>query len=667
MKSTLLLLFLFPALPGAAQQPDSLRKLLPLARTDTARIGVYIAIAATQEDSLAAACTDTALFMIQQLEKSADKKILPALAGYTAEAYYQKASYFATAEMYDSAIHYLHKALVPAKTANDKKKEALILNDLGVCSWYRNDVIATIGFMKSSLAIREELKDDEDLRKAYNNMAFVYKETGLLEQSLELNFKSLALAEKSKNQDDISTSLNNIGQVYHKYLLDYTKALEYYNKSLALRVQLGNKRDLGLIKNNIASLYADMGRYNDAIATYMESLSLRREAGHKYGVVQTLSNLAYNYFKLGEYDKALAFLRESMDANASLKDQYLQEGIHFNYAEVYNALQKRDSAIFHARLAHDINVQLGNPLDISKSAELLSRLYEIAGEPAKALQYYKIYNSMQDSVVNDQLQKEGVKKELEYAYLKKQNEADQLHAQQLARKNLFAVILSFLLVTGVVIGFVLRNRYQLKQQLKEVELRNRIAADLHDDVGATLSSISMYSSIVGNQVKSSDPQSAALLGKIISNSKEMIENMSDIVWMIKPGNDSFGNIENRMQHFASEICGSSGINVELTTHANVAQLRLPMELRRDLYLIFKEAVNNAVKYANCSYIHADINTTQHQLTMRIQDNGKGFNVNEASHGNGLRNMRQRAAAHNGTCNITSAPGKGTAITVVLPL
>lgn len=667
MKSKLLLLFLVLATIGAAQQADSLRKLLPLARTDTARISIYIAMAATAEDSSLAACTDTALFLINQLEPGADKKMATALAVYRSEAFYQKANFFSGAEMYDSAIHYLNKALVPARAANNKKQEALILNDLGVCSWFRNDVISTISYMKSSLAIREELGDEADLRNAYNNMAFIYKETGLLEQSLELNFKSLALAEKTKNQGDISTSLNNIGQVYHKYLLDYPKALEYYNKSLALRLQSGNKKDIGLIKNNIASLYADMGRYNDAILYYTESLSLRREAGHKYGIVQTLSNLAYNYFKLGEYDKALAFLNESAQANTTLNDQYLQEGIYYNYAEVYHALHQTDSAIYHALMAHDINVQLGNPLDISKSAELLSRLYENTGEPAKALHYYKVYTSMQDSVVNDKLQKDGVKKELEYEYLKKQNETEQLHARQLAKKNLFTGILTVLLITGVVLGIVLRNRYQLKQRLKEVELRNRIAADLHDDVGATLSSISMYSSIVGTQVKSSNPESAALLDKIISNSKEMIGNMSDIVWMIKPGNDSFVNIENRMQYYASEVCGTAGINFELTSQQHVAQLKLPMELRRDLYLIFKEAVNNAVKYAGCKAITASISLQHNTLQLFISDDGNGFDVSSIKQGNGLDNMKKRAESHGGNFSISSSAGKGTEIIVAFPV
>src|SRR5204863_1537898 len=101
--------------------------------------------------------------------------------------------------------------------------------------------------------------------------------------------------------------------------------------------------------------------------------------------------------------------------------------------------------------------------------------------------------------------------------------------------------------------WLLINRNKLKHRMKELELRGKIAADLHDDVGSTLSSIRMYSDIVKNQTTHSATASE-LLDKISSNSKEMIENMSDIVWMIKPGNDDFRNIENRMLNFANELC-----------------------------------------------------------------------------------------------------------------
>lgn len=640
---------------------DSLQKLLQHTRSDTARISLYIQLSSEAEDSTAINYSETAQRLVNARLRESGGSLTKALNNYLSDAIYYKAIYFANNELYDSAILFLHAAMQPALAAGNKKQEALILNDIGVCSFYKNDVPASVDYLKKSLAIREELQDDVELRNAYNNVAFIYKETGLIQNSLELNFKALALAEKMNNEADISTSLNNIGQLYHQSLRDYPKALEYYNKSLAIREKTGNKKDLGLIKNNIASLYGNMENYSLAIRYYLEALKFRREAKYKYGVVQTLSNLAFNYIQIKDFEKASATLAESMELNKDLKDRNLLEAIHFNYAEMYDALNKTDSALFHAKISYDICNQFGNPLDISKSAQLLSALYEKKKNYKEALSLYHVYKKMQDSILNDNLKKTGIKTDIEYQYLKKKSESDKVYTQQIAKKNFYTSMLVVLLIASTVIGFVLYKRYKLKQQLKQVEIRNRIASDLHDDVGSTLSSIRMYSDIVKHQPNQTET-STQLLNKISDNSKEMIENMSDIVWMIKPGNDEFINIENRMLNFANELCVPAGINFEFNKNTSADDIKMPMEQRRDIYLIFKEAINNAVKYSGCHSINAEISFKNHHLQVRISDDGKGFDVSASKKGNGLTNMQKRTTAHKGTFNINSAPNEGTELT-----
>ena len=177
----------------------------------------------------------------------------------------------------------------------------------------------------------------------------------------------------------------------------------------------------------------------------------------------------------------------------------------------------------------------------------------------------------------------------------------------------------------------------------------------------------MYSEIVTGQVKETHPQSAELLDKISSNSREMIENMSDIVWMIKPGNDDFKSIENRMLNFANEICVPARISFEFNKDGLPESIQMPMEQRRDIYLIFKEAINNAVKYSGCKNIRAGISTLDHTLQIHIEDDGNGFDASILKAGNGLSNMRKRAEAHKGIFSIQSAPDEGTEIIVSFPI
>jgi signal transduction histidine kinase len=171
----------------------------------------------------------------------------------------------------------------------------------------------------------------------------------------------------------------------------------------------------------------------------------------------------------------------------------------------------------------------------------------------------------------------------------------------------------------------------------------------------------MYSEIINNQLKEKAPESTTLLNKISENSKEMIGNMSDIVWAIKPSNDSFRNIEDRMFNFATELCNAKEIELRMSPNNELEHLKIPMEHRRDLYLIFKEAVNNAVKYSACTILSIHFDKQGNRIQMQISDNGKGFDLNQIQNGNGLGNMKRRAEMHGWELEMSSEVGKGTEV------
>jgi signal transduction histidine kinase len=227
--------------------------------------------------------------------------------------------------------------------------------------------------------------------------------------------------------------------------------------------------------------------------------------------------------------------------------------------------------------------------------------------------------------------------------LKKQKQAKNYFIAGLA---LFA-ILSF---------FVYRN-YRTRQKLKLQTLRNKIASDLHDDIGSTLSSISIFSQMAQEQSKEVMP----MLQTIGDSSRKMLDAMADIVWTINPENDQFEKIILRMRSFAYELLGARQINFRFVADDNIANIKLSMEARRNLYLIFKEATNNMVKYAEASKAMFSIKEEQGKLVMLINDNGKGFDSNKETQGNGLKNMKKRAGEMGAVLMIDSMPGNGTTI------
>lgn len=231
-------------------------------------------------------------------------------------------------------------------------------------------------------------------------------------------------------------------------------------------------------------------------------------------------------------------------------------------------------------------------------------------------------------------------------------------------KRWWFLTLVALLVLAIIIGI---QRYRVGELLKRQEIRNRIAQDLHDNIGSTLSSISVYSQVakIRNQ-ENIDGTLNELLSKISATSNDMISDMNDIVWAINPRNDSMEKIIQRMESFARPLLATRNIQLTLHYDKEFLQVNLDMEKRKNMYLIFKEAVNNAFKYAGCSEIIVDLSLVKHRLRMNIRDNGVGFQEQREEakvtlSGNGLDNIRSRANEMGGEITIQSQPGSGTSI------
>jgi ligand-binding sensor domain-containing protein len=198
---------------------------------------------------------------------------------------------------------------------------------------------------------------------------------------------------------------------------------------------------------------------------------------------------------------------------------------------------------------------------------------------------------------------------------------------------------------------------RINQILLLQKIRNKIASDLHDDIGSTLNSISVYS-----EVAKKDPsQQKFALDMIGESSRKVIEGMSDIVWSINPENDGFDKIILRMRSLSYNMMKAKKIDFTFRADEALNQIKLPMEMRRNFYLIFKEAMNNLVKYSQATRASVSITHDNHEVTCIIRDDGIGFDVSAKYNGNGLNNIRKRANEIDARLNIESENGKGTNI------
>ncbi len=220
-------------------------------------------------------------------------------------------------------------------------------------------------------------------------------------------------------------------------------------------------------------------------------------------------------------------------------------------------------------------------------------------------------------------------------------------------------------ITALVIaglGFAASIIYFRIRHLLTIErLRLKIASDLHDDIGTRLTEISMLSDIVyhgGSSDQKGFKESVRNIGGI---ARELIENMSDIVWLINPKRDSLYELFLKLKDGYEEILSHRQILLHINNLNYMEMISLPMEHRKNIYLIFKEAINNSLKHSSCTEISINTEVKGRILTITMYDNGQGFDQNSRAAGNGLENMQHRARTVGGSLRIHSSPETGTMI------
>ncbi len=224
-----------------------------------------------------------------------------------------------------------------------------------------------------------------------------------------------------------------------------------------------------------------------------------------------------------------------------------------------------------------------------------------------------------------------------------------------------------LAASALCLALVAAYRYRVRRLLEVANMRTRIATDLHDDIGANLTRIAVLSEVVRQQSAGEDILREGQLSSIARISRESIAAMGDIVWAINPKRDTLLDLVRRMREHAEEVCLPRNIDLIFRSPGAESPSRLGIDIRRDVYLIFKEAVNNALRHSDCGLLEVTIAPENGVFALTIRDDGRGFDPTGEGGGNGLTNMRRRAEAHGGRLAIESRAGAGTTIAVRLPL
>ncbi|MBL7732875.1 MAG: hypothetical protein JNM88_16985 [Chitinophagaceae bacterium] len=237
-------------------------------------------------------------------------------------------------------------------------------------------------------------------------------------------------------------------------------------------------------------------------------------------------------------------------------------------------------------------------------------------------------------------------------------------------------IISLIALTGLILWTIIRNYYRRKLAAQKAEAekqqaiekeRNRISRDMHDDLGSGLTKIAILSEVAKKQLPEPD-KAKEQLEKISESSRELVDNLQDIIWVLNPRNDTLESLSAYIREYALKYFEPLAVTIRFDYPAEFTTTHLSEEKRRNVYMTVKETLNNIAKHAWCNNLLIAIKETARKFEVSITDDGKGFDTEKIRpFANGLKNMQTRIEQSGGTYSITSAPGKGTNTTITMPV
>ncbi|NCU06207.1 MAG: tetratricopeptide repeat protein [Chitinophagaceae bacterium] len=545
----------------------------------------------------------------------------------------------------------------------------------GIAGCYLN-VAAAFGFkaqldsamlyIDSAIVSSKIVGDPTRLALAYLNKADYYMQLRNFKQSLINCDSAWRYAELANNNDRRARILQTIGAIYF-YQSKYKEAIDYNERAGQLYRELGNKKMYAITLSNIGTGLTRTNEYAAAIENYQKAIALANEVGDRVNFAMYYGNISSNYIKQTLYEKAAENAQRAMEYALEHDNEKQIATAYSLFGEIYLKQKKYAQSIEAASKAYNGFQKNELQEEQQTAAEILAEAYSLSGNHKEAYNYLSKSKELSDTLATQKYDEDIAAMQTSFNVEEKNSQIALLNKdKELQQYRQRILVFSFLALAVIAIAGIifLINRNKLRQRMKEMELRQSIAADLHDEVGSSLSSIYMLSEMAGAS-ETSMPSQKEMLHKVTSYSKETMDKMGDIVWMIKQNTDDGKDLQERMQRFLYEMCSSKNISNRFDGEL-LQTLKLSTGQKKALYLIFKEAVNNALKYASPENIHVSISKQQNMVELKIVDDGKGFDVASDKKGNGLTNMQNRAKELGGKTAIISSE-KGTTVICTLPV
>ncbi len=536
-------------------------------------------------------------------------------------------------EQYDSAQVWLNKihGKLPAKT-NSLSNYFLTTRQAEV--YYYNN-LQQLGLQESlrGLEMAKALDDSLLLADSYNFLGLFYMNIDSASKSLAFYKEGI----KYTKQPPYPTNYLSLTKPHHLYgnlseafykLKMYDSALQFNKASLQKATAIQWQRGIAVANTSMGDIFLAMRQIDSALYYFKNGFAISKlyleidvELLCHSGLAACYESKNNNTVAKDQLDEGFALLKDKPMINRFFALQFLATAI-----QIYKKLEDNKALIHALELKSDIETS------------------NIKGNNA---QIQTILNS---GVANE-------KKLLNLEVI------DAQQKQKLANSRFIILLIAF--------GFLgiafLVYRYTQNQKLAISKIRHSISQDLHDDIGASLSSLQIYGAVAEKTFKTNPEKAIEMLQKISTQSKTVMENMNDIVWSMNTNNSNTISLEAKVKNYSVELLSDNDINFQCVIDATIEPLLKSITAKRNILLIIREAMNNIAKYSKATNAKLEINILDKTLEIIISDNGVGFDREKRKNGNGMENMKQRTLELDGTFKIKTKENNGTSIYVTVPL
>ncbi len=588
----------------------------------------------------------------------------------------------------DSALVFGEHALRLAIEINYPKGIAQAYNDMAIIFIDKANFRSATNYLNEAMIIRKQLNDSVGTAALYNKLGIIAQKQGRLKDALQNQIDALKIYQELKQEKYIGYSLNNIA-IIHQNLGNHDKALEYHEKALEYRIRLNDREGEATSYGNMANLFSHMHDTVQAINYYEKALELSRELKKDELICANLSNIGNIYMGRKEFNKALGLFNESLRIKEKIGDSKGISSTLSRIGKVYTETGRFNDAA--AALKRSLKMaQDAVVLEEELSALLgLAKLKALTHQTDSSFilmgQYIALKDSVYDTrlkqqILDVQTQYETDKLEQDLNLVKKDKEVTEIKLQQ-RKTEIWLLIFVIISITGAGIFLFYRHQQHQKaainaERIREQEIRmnavfqaqeeerRRIAKELHDGIGQTISAIKMnYQSLSGKAVDKELAPDFEKIGKMLENAGAEVRSISH--QMLPKELEQFGLVP--------AVEGMLSLNLENAPlkyqfeHSGFTE-RIGSQIELAMFRILQELISNVIKHSKANLLTVQLVKLKSHVVLNVTDNGIGFDVEcQEKNGIGLLNIASRIDAIKGHLHYESEPGKGTSVTIRTPI